>query len=50
MANIPDNFREGDLNNFGVGVGYYAGHSAVALGYQRRFSDNAFCLENNSRI
>ena len=42
MANIPDNFREGDLNNFGVGVGYYAGHSAVALGYQRRFSDNAF--------
>ena len=42
MANIPDNFREGDLNNFGVGVGYYSGHSAVALGYQRRFSDNSF--------
>ena len=42
MANIPDNFREGDLNNFGVGMGYYSGHSAVALGYQRRFSDNSF--------
>lgn len=40
IANIPDNFREGDLNQFGVGYGYYGNHSAVAVGYQRRFDDN----------
>lgn len=45
IANIPDNFREGDLNTFGVGVGYYSGHSAVALGYQRRFSDNSMVFK-----
>ena len=45
MANIPDNFREGDLNMFGIGAGYYAGHSAVALGYQRRFSDNSMTFK-----
>lgn len=45
IANIPDNFREGDLNMFGVGVGYYAGHSAAALGYQRRFSDNSMVIK-----
>lgn len=47
MANIPDNFREGDLNQLGVGVGYYAGHSAVALGYSRRMSDNKFVLKTS---
>lgn len=40
IANIPDNFREGNLNQFGLGYGYYGNHSAVAVGYQRRFDDN----------
>lgn len=45
MANIPSNFKEGAKNTFGVGTGYFAGHSAVALGYQRRTDDNSFTFK-----
>ena len=50
MANIPDNFKEGSNNLAGVGVGYFAGHTSVALGYQRKLLDESMVLKATGSI